>query len=120
MVHKTNRKITVSVFVVGKVEPIKREIIYLPVENGGLGLLEPNLQQKALRLRFLQNIVNPLCKTKWVILARYWIGFQLARINTQWKFLGENHLPKPDKNIYPNYYGDILHFAKIHLHHPNT
>ena len=75
--------------------------------------MEPNLQQKSLRLRFLQNIVNPLCKTKWVILARYWIGFQLARINTQWKFLGENHLPKPDKNIYPNYYGDILHFAKI-------
>ena len=73
MVHKTNRKITVSVFVVGESGAHKREIIYLPVENGGLGLLEPNLQQKALRLRFLQNIVNPLCKTKWVILARYWI-----------------------------------------------
>ena len=41
MVHKTNRKIIVSVLWSGKVEPIKREIIYLPIENGGSGLLEP-------------------------------------------------------------------------------
>ena len=43
---------------------IKREMFYLPIENGGLDLLEPNTQQKTLRLRSLQNIINPLCKTK--------------------------------------------------------
>ena len=43
-------------------------------------------KQRALRLRFLQHIVNPLCTTKWVILARYWIGFQFANVSPQWNF----------------------------------
>ena len=97
----------------GSKDPMKREIVYLPIECGGLGLLNPGIQQQALRLRFLQNIINPLCNTKWVILARYWIGFQLASVNTQWIFLRANNLPKPDKPIFPDYYGDILQFAKI-------
>ena len=58
----------------GSKDPIIREMIYLPIECGGLGLLNPTIQQRALRLRFLQYIVNPSCITKWVILARYWRG----------------------------------------------
>ena len=46
-------------------------------------------------------------------MARYWIGFQLASVNTQWIFLRANNLPKSDKPIFPDYYGDILQFAKI-------
>ena len=65
------------------------------------------------KVRRDQNIINPLCKTKWVILARHWIGFQLARLNHQWKFFGENHLPWPDKDIYANYYGDIKWTTKF-------
>ena len=97
----------------GGKDPITRETVFLPIDKGGLGLLNPEIQQKALRLRFLQNIVNPNCETKWVILGRYWICFQLAGLKPQWIFLKANKLPKPDGNIFPDYYGDILNFAKI-------
>ena len=65
----------------GSKDPIKRAYIYLPIESGGLGLLNPTTQQKALRLRFLQYIVNPLFDSTWVTLDRYWIGFQLAGVH---------------------------------------
>ena len=84
----------------GGKDPITRETVFLPIDKGGLGLLNPEIQQRALRLRFLQNIVNPNCETKWVILARYWIGFQLAGLKPQWSFLKANKLPKPDRNFF--------------------
>ena len=43
----------------------------------------------------------------------YWIGFQLANVRPQWNLLRTNNLPKPDKHIFPDYYGNILQFAKI-------
>ena len=46
-------------------------------------------------------------------MARYWIAFQLANVSLQSNFLRANNLPKPDKHIFPDYYGDILQFAKI-------
>ena len=64
----TEKLVFESLWSVSK-DPIKREIVYLPIECGGLGLLNPGIQQRALRLSFLQNIINPLCNTKWVILA---------------------------------------------------
>ena len=60
-----------------------------------------------------QDRVVPLYDSTWATLARYWIGFQLAGAHQQWSFLRANKLPKPDKNIYPEYYGDILQFAKV-------
>ena len=42
----------------GGKDPITRETIFLPIDQGGLGLLNPEIQQRALRLRFLQNIVS--------------------------------------------------------------
>ena len=80
------------------------------IEYGGLGLPNPAIQQ-----RFLQNIVNPLCvqQSGLYYIARYWIGFQLANLRPNCIFLRANNLPKPDKNTLPDYYGDILQFAKI-------
>ena len=72
-----------------RVEPIKREIIYLPVENGGLGLLEPNLQQKALRLRFLQNIVKPLMQNQVGDSGKVldWVPMGTYKYSTRQKYL---------------------------------
>ena len=70
----------------GSKDLIKREMIYLPIGCGGLGLRNPAIQQRALRLRSLQYITDLLCTTKWVILVRYWIGFQLVNVNHQWIF----------------------------------
>ena len=78
---KPNEKLLFEFLWSGSKDPIKREMIYLPIECGGLGLLNPAIQQGSLRLRFLQHIVNPLCTTKWLILARYWIGFSKRQLS---------------------------------------
>ena len=62
---------------------------------------------------FKAKVSSTYSKPKWVILARYWICFPLANASPQWIFLRANNLPKPDKHIFPDYYGDILQFAKI-------
>ena len=95
-------------------EPITRETIFLKLDKGGLGLLDPLKQQLALQVKYAQYIVQPSSKLKWVHLARYWIGFQLAPLHPARKFLRGNNRPKPDTNLFPDYYGDILAFLKKH------
>ena len=89
-------------------EPIARKTIYLPKDRGGLGLLHPVCQSRALRFKFFGKIVNPECTSKWVFLARYWLGNPLGRLAPEWAFLRGNHLPRPDRPRYPEYYVDCL------------
>ena len=93
-------------------QPIAKKTIFLPKEKGGLGLLDPVIQSLALRTKHVKSLINPNEKTKWVHLARYWIGLQLGGINPAWAFLRSNRLPKPDRDIYPEYLADCLNFLK--------
>ena len=57
-----------------KTSLIKRETCYLPLNEGGLGILNPEWQTKALLLKAFCQISNPDCEELWVCFPRYWIG----------------------------------------------
>ena len=92
--------------------PVARKTIYLPRERGCLALLHPVHQSTALRFKFFCKIVDPECTSKWVFLARYWLGNPLGLLDPAWTFLRGNHLPRPDRARYPEYYVDCLHLLK--------
>lgn len=72
-------------------EPIKREIIMLPKEKGGLGLLNLVHQGQALRLKFLLEITNKEIEKPWINIARYWLSTRLHHCKEEWAFLNDNY-----------------------------
>ena len=72
-------------------EPIQREIIFLPKEKGGLGLLNLVHQGQALRLKYLFHITDKDIEKPWVNLGRYWIRTRLHNCKEEWSFLIENY-----------------------------
>ena len=96
----------------GKMEAIKRETILQPKDKGGLGLDQPIKKSIALRTKYFHQVVNENCNLKWVFLARYYTGFQIARLKEEWGFLRNNLVPKPDKDISPQFYSDIVNFLR--------
>ena len=97
-------------------EPIKREIIYLPKDRGGLGLLHIMTQGDALRLTHLFNIPKQIKTKLWVYYARYWLGRQLAKCDERWSFLCNNNTPiytqQTDINHVPYHYVKLLKIFK--------
>ena len=83
----------------GKNEQIKREVCYLPYELGGLNVA---LKCKALLARGVVFITDGQYKAKWVYLARYFIGRDLARLHEKWGFLKSR--TKPHAWSAPSYY----------------
>ena len=92
----------------GKLEAIKRETLFLPKNKGGLGIFQPKKQSLALRAKFVRNITDINSPLKWTNIARYYIGFKLGGLSPEWENLRDNRYPKPDRNIYPEYYGDVF------------
>ena len=74
-------------------EPIKRNTTFLPLEKGGIGLLNPEFQQQALRLNLLFAIVNPTTKKHGYILDA--IGY-----------------PPQNGTGPPLYYKELINFLK--------
>ena len=91
-------------------EPIKREILYLPKNRGGLGLINITSQGKALRLKHLFYIPIQGNIQKWIHFARYWVATRLHKHHTDWKFLNDNLTPTyngPEREL-PNHYKKLL------------
>lgn len=89
-------------------EPINRKTLYLPTSQGGLGILQPLLQNNALRLKHLFLITNHNINEPWVHLARYWLATSLAKYHKNWKFLHANNVPKTITLNFPTYYQNLL------------
>ena len=78
----------------GKTELVKRTTCQLPFQHGGLAVINPGDKARALQLRWVPLIGDPLCSSKWVFFARYWIGLALSRKILSWAFLRSNMCPK--------------------------
>ena len=95
-------------------EQISRKTLYLPKDKGGLGLLNPKVQSTALRTKFFTMVTDKDETTKWIYLARYWVGFPLGGLHPDWTFLRNNRYPKMIRptGVYPNWYVDCLKFLQ--------
>lgn len=74
----------------GKMESIRRETLFLPKNKGGLGIFQPKKQSLALRAKFVADIIDTTSPLKWTAFARYYIGFQLGGLSTEWNSLRDN------------------------------
>ena len=101
-------------------EPIKRTTIYLPISQGGLGLLHPLYQNQALRLKYFLHIVNPSCNSPWVHYGRYWMACVLPKLNPNWTFLTANSTPKFNGTDPPLHYKQSYNILTTHITPINT
>ena len=91
-----------------KPDPIKTDVIFLPLIEGGLGLIHPKTQNQALRIKFLFQITDTKTKDTWVYFARYWLSSKLAKYNEAWDFLTKNSKPKQIIGKIPSFYENLL------------
>ena len=87
-----------------KMEPIKRKTLYLPTNLGGLGILHPLLQHRALTLKYFFYITDIARQTTWLQFARYWMALRLYKYDSNWSFLKTNNTPKYNGTDPPLYY----------------
>ena len=69
-------------------KPLKpsRDVLKLNYTQGGIGILDFNLQQKSLRINRLRHILNPNLSSTWLTLPRLYLGDQILRRNNDWMF----------------------------------
>ena len=64
-----------------------RDILTLNFFQGGIGILDFNLQQKSLRLNRLRHVLDPDNSSNWIILPRLYLASEILRHNNEWMFL---------------------------------
>ena len=108
--HKTLNQYTFS-FLWGGAgpDPIRREVIHLPLDQGGLGLIDPIHQGKALRLKYLFHIFETHMTDTWTYFARYWLTRRIAKHSPIWNQLNDNASPKYNSSNLPHHYKCLAH-----------
>ena len=96
------------------VEPIKREYLYLPIAQGGLGILHPHRQVSALQLKFLKYALHQSAGASWTYYAKYWLARRAPKHNPKWAYLRDNTCAKYNGTAPPPHYGDTEH---LYAHH---
>ena len=97
----------------GKTELVKRESLYMPINMGGLGLLEVNAQSHALRIKEINTILQPHQKTPSKYITLYWTRQQLATsLPRHFKTLIDNTKPVAKPSDIPTFYKSALEKIK--------
>ena len=92
----------------GKTVLVKRKTCQLPFHHGSLAVINPREKSRALKLRWVPQIGDQSCTSKWVFFARYWVGLALSRKVPSWTFLRSNMCPKYIRDSPPNYFPHVL------------
>ena len=85
-------------------DPIRRAVIHLPLDQGGLGLIDPIHQGKALRMKYLFHIFETHTTDTWTYFARYWITRRIAKHSPRWSQFNDNTSPKYNATNLPHHY----------------
>ena len=93
-VHTNVTKLIYDFLWNGKTEQVKPEVCQLPLDQGGLAVVNPLQKSHALMLRWVPPIGDPDYESKWIYFACYWLGFDLSRKMNSWSFLQSNDVPK--------------------------
>ena len=88
-------------------EPIQRKTLYLPTDQGGLGILHPLLQCQALTIKYFLFITDQNKQITWLQFARYWMSLRLAKYDPNWSFLKSNSTPKYNGTDPPIHYQEM-------------
>ena len=78
----------------GKTKKVRRDVCQLPLDQGGLAVINPLENSCTLKLRWVPCMGDSSYESKWVYFSRYWIGFALSHKMRNWTFLSSNSAPK--------------------------
>ena len=95
------------------VEPIAREILFLPRDRVGLRILVPLIQGQALRTKYLLQLGKKDKNNIWTYLGRYWLSTKIHNFTPHWQFLRSNVIPK--NYDVPDSYSDILPLTRENI-----
>ena len=97
-----------------KMEQVSRDTVFLPLNKGGLGVINPEIQIQALHLKFFSDIRSVESEEHWVYLAKYWIGRRIGVRDQRLRYLSHNN-NRPHSQNYPNFYRVFVKFVPLHL-----
>ena len=92
-VYKLVNRIIFKFLWADKNELVARKTCFLPIDQGGLGIVDIKVKVKALQLKFVACICNKSYSSPWVFFARFFIGLQLRKYLSISSFLRCNTLP---------------------------
>lgn len=92
-------------------ELVSRATCHLHKKQGGLGIPNLYLSSNALLSKWIKQIIDRESDQIWLYYARYWTGFTLGTIQTQWSWLRSNLVPHGDPNNIPCWYKVMLDFS---------
>ena len=95
-----------------KQEQIARKTIFLPKNLGGLNLLEPQVQNMAMRIKHIVQLKQKNNTPTWENIATYWLAVDLYKISKSYQFLMSNNRVKTINNNKPFYYKNIIYYIK--------
>lgn len=93
-------------------ELIKRETLYLPLQEGGLGILNVKDQNLSLRLKYSFQIISDVENKSWTSIGKYWLSFQVFNLLPKWNKLAKEGRPKNMFEKLPIYYQDNVDTLK--------
>ena len=100
---------------------IAHQELTLPIQQGGIGVLDLKIQQKALRISKLKHILDPLNDLSWLVIPRLYTASTITRYNTEWPFLASPDTPRIDFQdpinshlSIPEHLYDIIKILKDH------
>ena len=97
-------------------ELLKRQTLYLALNNGGLGILNPKFQTFSIHMKHFFKVVDPYRTDLWLYLARYWLARRIGRLNPpHWQFLNNNSTAKYNGTDPPPTYKEFLRLLAIYF-----
>ena len=92
-------------------EPISRKKLFLPKQQGGHNIKEPEAHNMSMSLKHLLNLKQKEKKPPWMHIAIYWIREDIYNYNKHYYHL-KNTIIKTIKPTAPVYYRDLIHYVK--------
>ena len=92
-------------------EPIARKTLFLPKNNGGINIKEPEAHNMAMRIKHLLTLKQSKNQPPWTHIAVYWLGKDIYNYNKEFHNLKKNNITKTNK-MPPFYYRDLVHYIK--------
>ena len=84
----------------------------MPLDKGGIQLLDFTLQTRSLRLNRLRKILDKDDNSPWILLPRFYIARTISSIHPEWDFLANPQYPKYNGKDPPPYLRELPDFLR--------
>ena len=101
-------------------ESIARKTLYLPKNQGGIGILEPQNHSLAMRLKHFLLLKDERNQESWTSFVRYFLATTLYKFHKNFRYLISNNTLKTDQPCITFNVEDIITFIKKHCSIINT